>query len=713
MKRRSKKNYSEKKEKQEEQILYQGRYRGTSKSYGFVELAEKFNKDGEEISDIFVADINNKLGAITHDDVLIKIVPSRDIKVRTGIEGVIVDVVKRNIDWCIGVLKVRNGEYYVLSDKKSGHLEIFVNRKNLQGAELDNLVRVKLASVSLEKSSKKSAKQNKKGKTLQKKLYGEIELVLGEKDSASANYESILLSHGIKTEFDEKLIEISNDIMANANENEESFYKDREDLRDKIIFTIDGINAKDLDDAISIETDKDKNYVLGVHIADVSHYVSHKSPLDIEAYDKGTSVYFIDNVVPMLPEALSNGICSLSENKDRLCLSVFMTIDKRGETIKTRFADTVINSKLKGIYSEINDIFADIYKTKESDSDKDSAQISDVNITELNKKYKQVLPDLKRARNLAEILKKRRVKNGALELESIESEFVVTHDDITGEPKISDIKKVIMGESESLIEEFMLKANEAVAEFLSGGDFPCVYRVHEKPFYDKIEAFAGTLRRFGYNLSSLKNLTSKEKEIHPKELQKILNHYKDTPLFQMINTHMLRSLAKARYSEENVGHFGLASDKYCHFTSPIRRYPDLVNHRILKMALAYDKKRLNNKEFRQFIALAAKQSTVKEINAVYAEREIDDLYRTIYMSEHIGDVYIGIISSVTNFGVFVTLDNTCEGLVHVSDMDGYYEFDSSSLELYSNSKRYSIGQKVKIKVVGVNIPEGTVNFIFW
>ena len=680
-------------------VVHVGIYRSTSKNFGFVELIDSEDKDA---ADIFVSDDNNMLGAIESDEVLIEIVPSHDPRSKTGKEGVILEIVKRSAAWFTGVLKIRTGEYFVQTDKRSGNLEIFVNRKNLNGAMLDNLVTVKLSTESLLDPADKGKKKPTKSAKSKKKLYGEIERILGEKTSALANYEGILFSHGIKAKFDDELVELAEVSASNMGE-----FKDREDLRDKMIFTIDSDSAKDLDDAISIDTDEENNYILGVHIADVSHYVSYKSPLDLEAYERGTSVYFIDKVVPMLPESLSNGICSLTAGEDRLCLSAFMTIDKRGNIIKSRFANTIINSQIKGIYSEINELFADIYKKSEE------VEAAAENIADLKKKYKKVLPTLRRARKLAEILKKRRIKNGTLELESTESEFVMTYDDKTGEPKISDIKKVLTGESEGLIEEFMIRANEAVAEFLGGRDLPCMYRVHEKPFYNKIEAFAGTLKRVGYSSDSLKNLVEKNNEIHPKDLQKILNYFKDTPLFQMINTHMLRSLAKARYSAENFGHFGLASEQYCHFTSPIRRYPDLVNHRILKMALANDDKNLNSGELKQFVTSAAKQSTEKEMNAVGAEREIDNLYRTIYMSERLGEIYMGTISSVTNFGVFVMLDNTCEGLVHVSNMDDYYEFDASSFELYSDFKRYSLGQKVKIKVVGVSISDGTVDFIFW
>ena len=699
----SKKKYNRKEHKRKPkkipmQIIHMGIYRSTSKNFGFVELIDNEDKD---MPDVFVSDDNNVPGAIANDEVLVEIVPSHDVRSKTGKEGIILEIVKRSATWFTGVLKIRSGEYFVQTDKRSGNLEIFVNRKNLNGAILDNLVKIKLSPESLLVPSEKSKKKAAKPK---KKLYGEVECVLGEKDSALANYESILLSHNIKTKFDEELIELAEAIASNSGKAE---INDREDLRDKMIFTIDSDSAKDLDDAISIDIDEENNYVLGVHIADVSHYVSYKSPLDLEAYERGTSVYFIDKVVPMLPQSLSNGICSLNEGEDRLCLSAFMTIDKRGNIIKSRFANTIINSKIKGIYSEINELFADIYKKAEE------VEAAAENIADLKKKYKKVMPTLRRARKLAEILKKRRIKNGTLELESTESDFVMTYDEKTGEPKILDIKKVLTGESEGLIEEFMIRANEAVAEFLSGKDLPCIYRVHEKPFYNKIEAFAGTLKRVGYSSDSLKNLVEKNNEIHPKELQKILNYFKGTPLFQMINTHMLRSLAKARYSAENFGHFGLASEQYCHFTSPIRRYPDLVNHRILKMALANDDKNLNSGELKHFVDFAAKQSTEKEMSAVGAEREIDNLYRTIYMSERLGEIYMGTISSVTNFGVFVMLNNTCEGLIHVSNMDDYYEFDASSFELYSDFKRYSLGQKVKIKVVGVSISEGTVDFIFW
>ena len=498
---------------------------------------------------------------------------------------------------------------------------------------------------------------------------------LGSSHSQEANYKAVLHAHMIPTRFDDNVL-----AEAEAVSKQEISTQDRSDLRNMTIFTIDSESAKDLDDAISLEV-TDRGYILGVHIADVSHYVKEKTLLDKEAMCRGTSVYFTDKVVPMLPTALSNGACSLNAGVDRYALSAFIELDKSGKIVGCKLENSVINSKVRGVYSELNDIIERSYDSKFFD------------------KYRHIMPDFENMLKLYAILKDNSAKDGAMELESEEAEIVL---DESGHPV--DIIKRERGESERLIEQFMLCANKAVARFCLDRSIPCVYRVHEAPDEEKIRAFALFAANIGIDTSSLR-----KKEITPLDLSIVLEDAKSKDKGEIVSSVLLRSLMKAKYSSFAKIHFGLATDCYCQFTSPIRRYPDLSVHRIIKAYLkGFDGG--ESKKYARFADRSAKESSENELRALYAEREIDDLYKAVYMSERIGAEYDAVISSVASFGFFAKTDKLCEGLVPVGTLNGSFYFDEDNFTLASGKKTYRLGDKVRIRVTEADIVTRRVTF---
>ena len=500
---------------------------------------------------------------------------------------------------------------------------------------------------------------------------------LGKHTSREANYRAILRQHGIPPRFDDALMKDAQDISC-----EEISTQGRLDLRDKTIFTIDSESAKDLDDAISIDV-TDSGYILGVHIADVSHYVRDGSRLDAEAMSRGTSVYFTDKVVPMLPPALSNGACSLNGGVDRYALSAIITLDKSGAIRETRLENSIINSKMRGVYSELNDIV---------DQGENST---------FYPKYSHIVDDFRKMLDLYEILKARSESAGAMELESDEAEIVL---DETGFP--IEITKRERGISERLIEQFMLCANRAVAEYLHKNRLPCVYRVHESPDSDKIRAFSLFASNLGIDTSSVRDADN----VTPKDLSSVLDSAKKLGKAEVVSGVLLRSMMKAKYLHEPKGHFGLATKLYCHFTSPIRRYPDLSVHRIIKEHLSspLDSKAISRLE--KFAERSAKQSSENELRALYAEREIDELYKAVFMKELIGTELDAVICSVTSFGFFAKCENLCEGLVPLSSLGAPFYFDEASLTLSSGKKTFYLGQSVRIRVVDSDIVSRKVTF---
>ncbi len=596
------------------------------------------------------------LGALNGDEVAIKKIEMSSKFYGKGNEAEVIKITKRSLESFIGTFKVllHNGNRSiatVVPDNDKIKLSVTVAFKHFNGATDGDKVVCKINRFPVNEFS--GAK-------------GEISEILGKADSQEANYKAVLVENGIVTEFSDDVLDEADRVAG-----EPLSLDGRADLRNETIFTIDGADAKDLDDAISIK-EIENGYILGVHIADVSHYVREGSKIDNEAINRGTSVYFTDKVVPMLPKALSNGICSLNGGVDRYALSAIITLDRCGNIVYTELKNSIINSKVRGVYSELNDII----EAKEN--------------SEFYEKYAHVLDDFNIMLELYEILKAKGERKGAMELESDESKIIL---DENGHPV--EIIKRERGITERLIEQFMLCANEAVANYLYNASIPCVYRVHDEPDTDKISAFALFARNLGVDVSPL----NAKNKITPMQLSKILENAKKTDHFSIVSSVLLRSLMKARYSSVPKAHFGLATDFYCHFTSPIRRYPDLTVHRIVKALLAgnIDEKSLD--KYEKFASLSAELSSENELKATYAEREIDDLYKCVYMADRIGCEYDAIICSVTSFGFFARCENLCEGLVPIEALGQGFYFDKDNLILQRGKTTFRLGQNVRIKIV--------------
>ena len=635
--------------------LVRGKFRASARGFGFVTPDNAVIKE----RDIFISR-NHTLDAIEGDIVLVSVnKPKYKSSTTNNDEGKILKVISHTTKTLTGTLLISRGKkkqrpfFYVVPDNKKFNFDVMIDIGTLLDAEVGDKVEVELTRYP---SAKYYAK-------------GVVKTVFGESDSLLANYNAVLHYHNIKTLFPKEVLD-----EADALAESEITPKERLDLRDKVIFTIDGKDAKDLDDAISVEK-TENGFILGVHIADVSHYVTEKSRLDDEAFARGTSVYFADKVVPMLPKALSNGICSLNGGVDRYALSAFVTLSQYGDIESVDIKESIINSKVRGVYSELND-FVEKRKTSEFYS-----------------KYAHVEKEIDVMLELYHALDKKSSNRGALDIETTEAKIIVNE---YNEP--TEIIKVTRGITEMLIEQFMLCANEGVASWLSWQEMPCVYRIHENPDPEKIKSFEIFAHNLGLNTSPLHTKT-----LHPTALRKVMAEAKEKGLDGVLSKILLRSLMKAKYSSVCSGHFGLAIEKYCHFTSPIRRYPDLATHRIIKKLLKGEIDNTNISKYQAFATQAAINSSENEIKAQMAERDIEDLYKTVYMLEYVGDTFKGIITSVTSFGFFVELDNTCEGLVPISSLDGYYDFDERSYSLTNGTNKYSLGQEVDVIVDDVDI----------
>lgn len=446
-----------------------------------------------------------------------------------------------------------------------------------------------------------------------------------------------------------------------------------------VILTIDGIGAKDLDDAVSLKRLKGGAWQLGVHIADVSHYVKERTHLDRAVMSRGTSVYFADKVVPMLPPALSNGACSLNPGEDKYALSAIINLSSDGEIISSKLEPSIIRSRVRGVYSEVNAIFA---KTASA---------------EIKKKYKEVIPTLEKMRELYLVLLHRSEMRGALDLETAEAEIVLSNE---GEPV--DIVKRVRGDAERLIEQFMLCANEAVARLLFEKRIPCVYRVHEAPPPEKLSEFLTFAHNLGFDTSAI----SREKS-SPADFSALLNKAREREIIAPVSYSMLRSMSKAKYSDVRSAHFGLGIDSYCHFTSPIRRLSDLATHRIIHKVLIENKR---PEIYSGYARRAAAAATEAELRALTAERRIENLYKVIYMERFVGEEFDATISSVTSFGFFAELENTCEGLVPISELFGVFTFDEKNITLRSRSVTYKLADKVRVRLEEADIIRGKLRF---
>lgn len=503
---------------------------------------------------------------------------------------------------------------------------------------------------------------------------GKIQAVLGRQFELSAEENALLLTYGFYDGFNES---VKREAMATEQKVADNRLIGRLNLTDKLIFTIDGDTAKDFDDAVSLEITEDGNYKLGVHIADVSEYVTLGSELDKEAYKRGTSAYFPDRVIPMLPFELSNGICSLSENNLRLTVSVFATIDKSGNILDREFHESYIKSTYRLTYDKVQRIL---------DGDKT-----------LIDKYQDVVETLNNMLALKNILEDKRSQDGYIDLS-------IKEGDVYYDGKQISVSLHKSTDATKIIEQFMITANELVAEYLFYLSLPCVYRVHGAPDREKTLAFKNFLRVLGINVLWRKD------QLFPSDYQKLLESLSGSDLYAVVNRAMLRSMKKAVYSTENIGHFGLASKCYCHFTSPIRRYPDLLVHRVLKASLNGDIGAITDL-YADFLYGAAQNCTQKERMADEAERAVNDLYKVKYLEDYIDCMFTGIISGVTPKGLFVELENTCEGFIPIELLPGRYDYDESGLKLTSKKRTYKLGDKMDIVVVGVDIGERKAQFI--
>lgn len=619
--------------------------------------------DEEDKEDVFVS--GDDMGtALNGDRVLIRI--------DTGYEGgnhkqgKVIKILERSNRLIVGVVyKKKDGHVFVKADNRQIYAKFVIPIDKSMEAQVGD-------RVALE------PKKYKDGH----KVIGEVLSLLGSEESLKSCIEGIILENGIKQEFDSATLREAVKIPENVSQAQ---LDGREDLRDMLIFTIDGDDARDFDDAVSATYEKDGNYTLGVHIADVSEYVTDGSAIELEAYERGTSVYLADRVIPMLPEKLSNGICSLNPNVDRLTLSCFMEINPQGEVVEHRLVKTVINSKERMTYNNVNKMLED-------------------NDEILCDRYKHLLPTLKIMEELALILRNKRIKRGSINFDFPETKVKVNE---YGEPV--SIEKDIRGVSNKMIEEFMLCANETVAEYAYWSELPFIYRNHEAPSLEKITSFNSFIMNFGL---SFKGKIDKDNPIHPKALQNILDAVEGTPQERIVSMNMLHSLMKAKYSEENMGHFGLAAKYYCHFTSPIRRYPDLAIHRILKDFI--DGKFEENSLLKSYVAAASIQSSECEVNAEHTERDVDDLMKTAYMRNFVGDSFDGVVANVMSFGMFVELENSVEGLIRAENMtDDYYIYEESTASLVGKRKGkiYKTGDKVRVVLARADIMLRQIDFV--
>lgn len=639
-----------------EKVYYDGIYRKNAKGFGFVKI------ENEE-DEIYIAKTNSS-NALNGDEVLIEIIEEKN-KVKKA-EGKIVRILKHEKDTVVGIFQNNKNFGFVVPDDKNFGTDIFISKKNFGKAKNNHKVLVQIT------------KYPEKGK----KAEGKIIEVLGNVNETGVDMLSLIKEHKLPSIFPEQVVE---EAKKCGNRIDEQDIKNRIDLRNEIIFTIDGAEAKDLDDAIGIKKLENGNYKLSVHIADVSYYVKPNSLLDQEALIRGTSIYMLGRVIPMLPRELSNGICSLNAGEDRFTLSCTMEIDKNGNVKSSEIYKAVINVTERMTYTDVQKIL-------------DNSEV------EIIKKYEKHIDEFKLMEELALILKQKRLEKGYLNLDIPESKI-----ELDSEGRAINISKYETTFANEIIEQFMLIANETVAEKFFWLDAPFIYRVHETPDYEKVQELNKFLFNFGLKIKANKD------NIYPKEFAKILEEIKGKDEEKVVSHLLLRTLKVARYEDINKGHFGIASKYYCHFTSPIRRYPDLFIHRIISKYLEenYDVNEKFIEEYKKQAEERAKQSSEREKIATKVERESEDIKKAEYMENRIGEEYEGMISSVTSFGVFVELDNTVEGLIRFEDLGNeYFIYDEDRKRLIGERSNivYKIGDKVKIRVKDASKLLRTVDF---
>lgn len=633
--------------------ILQGKYLGNERGFGFV-------KTSEDIPDVFIAK-KNKRDAMDGDVVQIKVLDENHGEHK---EGVVIKVIERNTKQVVGTFQKNKNFGFVVPDNNSLGTDIFISKSNFGKAKNNQKVVVKIT------------KYPRKGM----KAEGRIIETLGFADEAGVDMLSIIKEYNLPYEFPKNVIKEAKNVSKT-----EILPEGRLDLRNKEMFTIDGEDAKDLDDAVYVEKNIDDTYTLGVHIADVSHYVKEGSLLNSEAIKRGTSIYMLDRVIPMLPKELSNGICSLNEGKDRYALSVIMKIDKSGQVVDSDIHKTIIKVTKRMTYTDVYDI---IEKQNE----------------DTIKKYKDYIKHFENMKELALILKQRRLKNGYLSLDIPESKITLNKEGIA-----IDVSVYKTNFANEIIEQFMLTANETIAERFYWLNAPFIYRVHDRPEEDKVKELNKYLFNFGYKIKG------KLDEIKPTSFAQILEDVKGKDEERVVSNLLLRTLKVAKYEAENKGHFGISSKYYCHFTSPIRRYPDLFIHRVISK---YIQSEYNiGESFKEkYKGQATKYSVTSsecEQVATKAERTSEDIKKAEYMQDKIGNEYEGIISSITSFGIFVQLENTVEGLVRLADLkDDYYVYDDIRKNLIGKDtgKVYKLGQKVNIRVIDANKEARRIDF---
>ncbi len=603
--------------------------------------------------DLFIP-YKNLNGALNGDTVIAKPVLS---KRGSTDEGEVYKILTRGVKKLVGTFQGENGFGFVIPDDKNYFVDVYVPFKFSRGAKTGDKVLIEIISYP-------ENRKNPEGKVLE---------IIGKKYDLRAEELSIIKNANLPFEFSKEVLKESEKIPSFVSESE---LVDRVDFRNQGVITIDGDDSKDFDDAVFVEENKDKTFTLYVHIADVSHYVKRGSFIDKEAFNRSMSAYFPERVIPMLPEKLSNGICSLNENVDRLTLSVIMKINKKGEIIDSQIKEGVINSKRRMTYSNVQKII---------DGD-----------TQTIEKYQDIYKMILLMSKLKDVLVQKREKKGNIDLSVKESHITVENGKIKIEPRKSiDAYKII--------EEFMIATNETVAEFVFYMGLPFIYRVHEKPDSEKLETFKAFLNNLGILVRW------NEENVYSKDFQSLLKNIEGEIYYNVVNKVMLRSMQKAKYCQTNLGHFGLSSSCYSHFTSPIRRYPDLIIHSIIKDIL---KGKEVEEKYKNLVVEVSNHTSTIEKKVDEVEREMDDYYKCRYMRSEIGKEFSGVISGVTNFGVFVELENTVEGLVKLEMLPrGNYVYDEKRFKLYSNKREFNLGDEVVVKVLGVDTSAKRVEFM--
>ncbi|HEC2158328.1 ribonuclease R [Staphylococcus delphini] len=655
---RTKQDRYQKQQQKTNSGLVRGTLSQNKKGFAFL------RPDDQEMEDIFIppTKINR---AMDGDVVLVEVKKSRGDFRKGKFEGEVKAIESHSIKQVVGTFSEARHFGFVVPDDKRIMQDIFVPKGQELGAVEGHKVLVQITQYSDGTNSPE----------------GQISAILGHKNDPGVDILSIIYQHGIEIEFPDDVLKEAEDVPETIQPDE---LKGRRDLRDDLTITIDGADAKDLDDAIAVKKLDNGNTELTVSIADVSYYVTEGSALDREAYDRATSVYLVDRVIPMIPHRLSNGICSLNPDVDRLAMSCRMEIDAQGQVVKHEIFESVIHSNARMTYDAVNRII----------TDKDAVTRA---------QYPEIVPMLDLAQTLSQQLIAMRKKRGEIDFDIKEAKVIVNEEGIPKEVVTRE-----RGEGERLIESFMLIANETVAEHFNKMEVPFIYRIHEQPKSERLRQFFDFITNFGIMVKGT------GEDIHPSTLQNINEEIAGRPEDMVISTMMLRSMQQARYDADNLGHFGLAADYYTHFTSPIRRYPDLIVHRLVRKYLiekSMDGRAMH--EWEEKLPQIAEHTSNRERRAIDAERDTDELKKAEFMIQHIGDEFEGVISSVANFGMFVELPNTIEGMVNMQNMsDDYYHFDERQMALIGERKAkvYRIGDVVKVKVIHVDVDERQIDF---